>query len=94
MDESVKSYTTPENDLLVAETMPGDSEAHTGARAFYSQQATEKAIKAALVASGVEPEWIHALVSSRGPPDWYQTTTLGLQREQPADDFSCYMDRL
>ena len=55
--------THAENDLIVAETMSGDSEAHTGARAFHSQQAAEKAIKAALVVSGAEPEWIHDLIS-------------------------------
>lgn len=61
-----------ENDLIVAETMSGDSEAHTGARAFHSQQAAEKAIKAALVMSGAEPEWIHDLTSLARelPAEW------------------------
>ena len=73
MDESAKIYMThAENDLIVAETMSEDSEAHTGARAFHSQQAAEKAIKAALVASGAEPEWTHDLTSLARelPAEW------------------------
>ena len=55
--------THAEDDLIVAKTLSGDSEAHTGARAFHSQQGAEKAIKAALVVSGTEPELIHDLLS-------------------------------
>ena len=64
MDESAKVYMThAENYLIVAKTLLGDNEAHAGARAFHSQQAAEKAIKAALVVSGVEPKRIHDLIS-------------------------------
>ena len=75
MDESARSYMTrAENDLVVAETMSGDSGAHTDARAFHSQQAAEKAIKAALVVSGTEPEWIHDLASlARDLPTGWST---------------------
>lgn len=63
MDKSAKVYIThAENDLIVAKALSEDSEAHTGARAFHSQQAAEKAIKAALVMSGMEPRKIHDLI--------------------------------
>ena len=41
-------------------------------RAFHSQQAAEKAIKAAITASGTEPRWIHNLTTLAGdlPPEW------------------------
>ena len=52
-----------ENDLILAERALSGDAADICGRAFHSQQAAEKAIKAALIVSGVEPERIHDLIS-------------------------------
>lgn len=54
--------THAENDLVVAKTLSGVSDAHTGARDFHAQQAAEKAIRAAITVSGKEPRLTHDLV--------------------------------
>ena len=58
--------------MAVAQLMSSDNDIHTGERAFHSQQAAEKALKAAIASTGTDPEWIHNLVSLARelPPGW------------------------
>ena len=50
-------------DLSLAEEMSRDDDIHPYGRAFHSQQAAEKYMKAVIIASGRRPEWTHDLVS-------------------------------
>ena len=50
-------------DLSLAEEMSRDDDIHPYGRAFHSQQAAEKAMKAAIIVSGRRPEWTHDLIS-------------------------------
>lgn len=50
-------------DLSLAEEMSRDDDIHPYGRAFHSQQAAEKAMKAAIITSGKTPRWTHDLVS-------------------------------
>ena len=51
-----------ERDLSLAEEMSRDDDIHPYGRAFHSQQAAEKAMKAVIIVSGRRPEWTHDLV--------------------------------
>ena len=64
--------TQAEYDLANAIEMSLDIPRHTKDRAFHSQQAAEKAIKAAIASSGVAPRWIHNLPTLAGdlPSGW------------------------
>lgn len=50
-------------DLSLAEGMSRDDDIHPYGRAFHSQQAAEKSMKAVIIASDRRPEWTHDLVS-------------------------------
>lgn len=52
-----------EGDLIVAERAYRDDLPDICSRAFHSQQAAEKAIKAVIAASGASPKYIHDLVA-------------------------------
>lgn len=46
-----------EDDLANARDMSSGERRHTNGRAFHSQQAAEKAVKALLMSHGITPEW-------------------------------------
>lgn len=59
-----------EDDLELAKAASSDSTAHTNDRAFHSQQAAEKAIKAAIASTGAEPMHDLVTLSLDLPPEW------------------------
>lgn len=67
MGESADAYMLhAEHDLANANLLSGDSQQYTDARAFHSQQAAEKAIKALLAATGTDPESTHDILELAG----------------------------
>lgn len=60
------------DDLANATEMSSSERRHKNARAFHSQQAAEKAIKAAIATTGVEPRHVHDLVMLAGDMPAYQ----------------------
>ncbi len=64
MGDSAETFMShAERDLSLAEELSRDDDIHPYGRAFHSQQAAEKAMKAAIIASGRVPRWTHDLVS-------------------------------
>lgn len=72
MDDNKNLMDKAEDNLYVASAASGDSTAECDARAYNSQQAAEKAIKAAITYTGKSYRFIHNLtdLANELPPDW------------------------
>lgn len=63
-------------DLSLAEEMSSDDDIHPYGRAFHSQQAAEKAMKAVIITSGRRPKWTWYLWQIFCRPDARHQTVL------------------
>lgn len=94
--EALRWLRSAREDLHIVRMALGEDPALTGPACFHSQQAAEKALKAALVLEGIEFPYVHDLTRLRNLlPDWWaggpsnvelqQLTEWGAESRYPGD---------